>query len=59
MNTPYVKWLIANHQEHHNHTNSNFNIVFPGADYLFGTYNLNDLQIASSKEPTASSGIAN
>ncbi len=38
MNTSYILWLIANHQEHHNHTNSNFNIVFPGADYLFGSY---------------------
>ena len=43
MNTPYIQWLIATHQEHHNHTNNrNFNIVFPGADYLFGTYNQNN-----------------
>ena len=39
MNTSYIKWLITNHQAHHKYTNSNFNIVFPGADYLFNTYN--------------------
>ena len=43
MNTSYIKWLIANHETHHKTNNSNFNIVFPGADYLFETYNLTDL----------------
>ena len=42
-NTSYVKWLITNHETHHKTNNSNFNIVFPGADYLFETYNLTDL----------------
>ena len=42
MNTPYIKWLIANHETHHKTNNCNFNIVFPGADYLFETYNLTD-----------------
>lgn len=33
----YVKWAIENHQAHHLNKNCNFNIVFPGADYILGT----------------------
>jgi hypothetical protein len=34
----YSKWIIKNHQTHHKYPTGNFNIVFPGADYLFLTY---------------------
>lgn len=38
---PTVNWysscIIDNHQKHHLFPAGNFNIVFPGADYLFGT----------------------
>lgn len=37
-NNIYVKWIINNHKQHHNNCRTNFNIVFPGGDYLFGTY---------------------
>ena len=33
----YSFWIIENHKTHHMHPNGNFNFVFPGADYLFGT----------------------
>jgi hypothetical protein len=33
----YSDWIIDNHQTHHDFPSGNFNIVFPGADYLFGT----------------------
>ena len=32
------KWYIQNHEAHHDNKNTNYNIVFPGADFLFGTY---------------------
>ena len=32
------KWYIQNHQTHHAKKNTNYNIVFPGADFIFGTY---------------------
>lgn len=38
---PYVKWVVRNHAAHHlikGERKGNFNIVFPGADYLMGTY---------------------
>ena len=35
----YVKWSIANHKAHHINPNCNYNVVYPGADYLFGTNN--------------------
>jgi hypothetical protein len=38
-NNIYVNWAINNHKSHHYNSKGNFNIVFPGADYLFGTYN--------------------
>ena len=31
-------WLINNHRIHHDVKNTIYNIVFPGADYLLGTY---------------------
>lgn len=34
----YANWVIRNHQTHHRFPSGNFNIVFPGADYLFFTY---------------------
>jgi hypothetical protein len=34
----YADWIIKNHQIHHKFPTGNFNIVFPGADYLFLTY---------------------
>lgn len=33
-----VGWLINNHRKHHDNKNTNYNIVFPGADYLMGTF---------------------
>jgi len=36
-------WLISNHRTHHDNKNTNYNIVFPGADFLFGTYSSNKL----------------
>ena len=33
----YSSWIIDNHKKHHLFPAGNFNIVFPGADYLFGT----------------------
>jgi len=38
----YVKWSLDNHRAHHfykNEQKGNWNIVFPGADYILGTYN--------------------
>ena len=32
-----IKWFIKNHKNHHDNKDTNYNIVFPGADYLFGT----------------------
>jgi len=34
----YSSWIIRNHQLHHKYPTKNFNIVFPGADYIFDTY---------------------
>lgn len=34
---PIVRFLVENHKRHHDNKNTNFNIVFPGADYLLGT----------------------
>jgi hypothetical protein len=34
---PIMRWFIQNHRDHHDHKKTNFNIVFPGADYLLGT----------------------
>lgn len=34
----YSKWVIENHQTHHMYPTGNFNIVFPGADFIFMTY---------------------
>lgn len=36
-NNIIINWFIKNHQKHHDNKETNFNIVFPGADYLFGT----------------------
>lgn len=33
----YSSWIIRNHQLHHKYPTKNFNIVFPGADYIFHT----------------------
>ena len=33
-----VKWLVNNHKRHHDNKNTNYNIVFPGADYFMGTF---------------------
>jgi hypothetical protein len=35
----YSEWVIRNHQTHHKCPSGNFNIVFPGADFLLFTYN--------------------
>lgn len=37
-NTFIVGWLIRNHRMHHRNKNTNFNIVFPGADFIQGTF---------------------
>lgn len=39
-NNIIIDWFIKNHQKHHDNKDTNFNIVFPGADYLFGTRNV-------------------
>lgn len=39
-NTSYVQWIISNHKLHHmrkGDRKGNYNVVYPGADYLFGT----------------------
>lgn len=38
-NNMYSSWLINNHKCHHTNSKGNFNIVFPGADFIFGTHN--------------------
>lgn len=36
--TPYARWMVSNHVGHHVVRGSgNYNIVFPGPDYLWGT----------------------
>ncbi len=35
---PCLKFLIENHRTHHETKTSNFSVVFPGADFIFGTY---------------------
>lgn len=35
---PSLNFLIKNHEKHHETLNSNYNVVFPFADFLFGTY---------------------
>ena len=34
----YIKWVIKNHVLHHKEK-GNYNIIFPGADFILGTYN--------------------
>ena len=39
-NNFYVRWIILNHKLHHirkGDRKGNYNAVFPGGDYLFGT----------------------
>jgi hypothetical protein len=41
LSNPYVHWAIKNHQAHHHFKGSekgNYNVVFPGADFAFGTH---------------------
>lgn len=38
-NNFYINWIVNNHRAHHMNSRGNFNIVFPGADFWFGTYN--------------------
>jgi len=41
-NNVYVNWSLENHRAHHFYKNDekgNWNVVFPGADYIFGTNN--------------------
>lgn len=33
-----VKWLSDNHRKHHDKPKTHYNIVFPGADHIMGTY---------------------
>ena len=38
----YVKWCLNNHRAHHyfkDDKKGNWNIIFPGADYILGTHN--------------------
>ena len=38
----YVKWSLDNHRAHHyfkHEEKGNWNVVFPGADYIMGTHN--------------------
>ncbi|MDP3645716.1 MAG: hypothetical protein Q8R25_01380 [bacterium] len=34
---PVIQWLNEQHQGHHNDSETNLNVVFPFADWLFGT----------------------
>ena len=39
---PYVKWSLENHKAHHyfkGDEKGNWNVVFPGPDYILGTHN--------------------
>ena len=39
---PYVKWSLENHKAHHyfkGDEKGNWNVVFPGTDYILGTHN--------------------
>ena len=39
----YVKWSLNNHRAHHyfkDEKKGNWNVVFPGADYILGTHNV-------------------
>lgn len=41
-NFPYFRWVVHNHVAHHAHkgvNKGNYNVVWPGADFLMGTYN--------------------
>lgn len=33
-----IRWLVENNRRHHDAPHTNYNIVFPGADYIFGTF---------------------
>ena len=38
MESPYTRWVVENHVGHHVlRGKGNYNIVFPGPDYLWGT----------------------
>ena len=42
-NNIYSKWSIQNHKAHHYYKNDekgNYNVVFPGADFILGTHNI-------------------
>ena len=38
-NNIFSCWIVNNHKAHHYNPRGNFNIIFPGADFIFGTYN--------------------
>ena len=41
-NIGYIKWLINNHRKHHIYKGDkkgNYNIILPGADFIYNTYN--------------------
>lgn len=43
INNRFYKWLMNNHKAHHTHkgkAKGNYNITLPGADFIFGTYNI-------------------
>ena len=44
VNNWYSLWIIRNHQLHHKYPKKNYNIIFPGADYILGT-NIDDNNI--------------
>lgn len=42
IHNPYIRWVISNHRAHHffkGTDKGNFNVVFPGADFIMGTHN--------------------
>jgi hypothetical protein len=42
-NNIYVKWSLENHRAHHYYKGEqkgNWNVVYPGADYIMGTHNI-------------------
>ena len=43
LNSKLYTWLINNHKSHHSYKGEkkgNYNITLPGADFIFGTYNM-------------------
>ena len=40
----WFRFLIEHHRRHHNRSNINYNVVFPIADWMFGTLSFRDVR---------------